>query len=230
MKKIIKSIILLNLILINILLIFNLKFDKPNMVKNKLNKLNLKDVNNLMIVAHPDDESLWGGVHLSKSDYLVVCVTCGVDKKRTNEFKNAISDFGNYEISLGYPDITNNKTDNWSKEYNKIEKDINQILSYKNWNVIVTHNPDGEFDHPHHKMLSTMISKNTDKNKLYYFNKFYDDDQVENLNYCMKTISDKELSLKEHLLDNYSSKEQLIDDYGKYIIYEKFISYKNWNY
>jgi len=228
MKKKIKIIILLFLIIINIILLVSI--NNHNSIKIRLNKLKLKNINNLMIVAHPDDESLWGGVHLSKSDYLVVCVTCGNDKKRLKEFNKAIDEFDNIGLSLNYPDITNKKIDNWSKDYYKIEKDLKDIISYKKWNTIVTHNPDGEFDHPHHKMISTMISKNTDKNKLFYFNKFYNDDQIENLGYCMKTISDKELLLKEYLLDNYSKKERLMDDYGKYIIYEKFISYNNWNY
>ena len=228
MRRVVKIIVLIILIIINGFLVFNLTHTKQVSVKSKLRGLNLKDVNNLMIVAHPDDESLWGGVHLSKKDYLVVCVTCGVDKKRQKEFKNAIADFGNYEISLGYPDITNNKLNDWSKDYYKIEKDLRKIINYKNWDTIVTHNPAGEFDHPHHKMLSSMISKNADKNKLFYFNKFYSDEELENVDYCVKKINDKELSLKEFLLDNYSSKEQLINDYGKYMVYEKFISYNNW--
>ena len=29
---------------------------------------------NLMIVAHPDDETLWGGAHLIEDNYYVVCV------------------------------------------------------------------------------------------------------------------------------------------------------------
>ena len=99
MKKIIKLIILFSLILINILLIVNLKFDESNYVKNKLRKINLKDVNNLMIVAHPDDESLWGGAHLANGDYLVACVTCGVVKERQEEFEKAMNEFENKYIS-----------------------------------------------------------------------------------------------------------------------------------
>ena len=229
MNKTIKIIILLALIIINIFLMNNYIITDSVPIKRTLNKLNLKNVNNLMIVAHPDDESLWGGAHLAKSDYLVICVTCGEDEKRQKEFKKAIADFGNYEISLGYPDITDNSLDDWSKVYYKIEKDLNEIINYKNWNMVVTHNPNGEINHPHHKMLSSMVTKNVDKNKLYYFNKFYSDEELENVNYCVKEINDKELYLKNFLLDNYSAKDQLINDYGKYMLYEKFIAYNNWN-
>ena len=46
----------------------------------------LSGVNKLMVVAHPDDELLWGGLHLIDDDYLVVCITCGPNKVRVNEF------------------------------------------------------------------------------------------------------------------------------------------------
>ena len=31
----------------------------------------------LMIVAHPDDDVIWGGAHLMDGDYYVVCITNG---------------------------------------------------------------------------------------------------------------------------------------------------------
>ena len=228
MNKTIKIIILLSLIILNLFFLNNYIITDSIPIKRTLNKLNLKNVNNLMIVAHPDDESLWGGVHLSKSDYLVVCVTCGEDKKRQKEFNNAVKEFGNVSLSLNYPDITNNEINIWSKDYYKIENDLKTIINYKDWKTIVTHNPNGEFDHPHHKMISTMISKNSNKEKLYYFNKLYTKEELDNINYCLKSINDKENRIKNLLLDNYSYKSQLTDDYGDNIIYENFISYNNW--
>lgn len=35
-----------------------------------------------MFVAHPDDETIWGGSHLLKKHYLVVCLTNGNNKTR----------------------------------------------------------------------------------------------------------------------------------------------------
>lgn len=196
---------------------------------NKYDKLKLKDINNLMIIAHPDDESLWGGVHLAKADYLVVCVTCGVDKQREKEFEKAVKEFGNKGISLGFPDITNDAIDNWSKEYYKIERELKKIINYKDWDMIVTHNPTGEYDHMHHRMISTMVTKNADKNKLYYFNKYYTKDEVENLNYCIKEINDRELYAKTILLNDYPSQSAIVNNHSQNIKYENFISYKYWN-
>ena len=35
----------------------------------------------LMIVAHPDDETIWGGSHLINGNYTVLCITNGNNKK-----------------------------------------------------------------------------------------------------------------------------------------------------
>ena len=186
-KKIIILFLIINIIVLIVCMLSLLGFNQ-NKVSSKLDKLNIKNVNNLMVIAHPDDESLWGGVHLSKSDYLVVCVTCGTDKQRQEEFEKAMKEFDNVGLSLNYPDITDNKIDNWSKKYYSIEKELKEIIDYKDWNMIVTHNPNGEYDHIHHRMISTMVTKNSDKDKLYYFNKYYTKDELNDINYCMKDI------------------------------------------
>ena len=230
MKRFLMILVFLTLVIANLFLInyFIIKETKP--IKESLNKIDLKNVDNLMIIAHPDDESLWGGAHLAKKDYLVVCVTCGSVKERKEEFEKAMSEFGNKYISLGYPDKTNNEKDNWATVYYKIEKDLIDIINYKNWKTIVTHNPDGEYDHIHHRMISTMVSKNTQKDKLYYFNKYYTKEELEDINYCMNELNDKELYAKTILLNDYPSQERSIKyDHVQNIIYEKFIPYIYWN-
>ena len=229
MKRKITILLLLINIIILVCCMISFYYLNQNHVSKKLYNLNLKDVNNLMIIAHPDDESLWGGVHLSKSDYLVVCVTCGSDKEREKEFEKAIGEFGNKGISLNFPDVTNNKIDNWSKNYYEIEKELKKIINYKDWNMIVTHNPIGEYDHIHHRMISTMVTNNSNKDKLYYFNKYYTKEELEDINYCMKEINDRELYAKTILLNDYPSQSGVVNNHSQNIKYEKFISYKNWN-
>ena len=229
MNRVLKLVILLSLILINIVILDYYITLESDSIKTKLNKIGLKDVNNLMIIAHPDDESLWGGAHLAKKDYLVVCVTCGVVHERKIEFEKAMKEFDNKYISLGYPDKTKNERDNWASVYYKIENDLKSIINYKNWDTIVTHNPDGEYDHQHHKMISTIVSKNSNKNKLYYFNKYYTKDELNNINYCIKELDKKELYAKNILLNDYPSQEYSIKyDHYQNIAYERFILYKNW--
>ena len=74
-------------------------------VKNKqMDELDLEKYNKLMIVAHPDDELIWGGVHLLEDDYLVVCITRGYDKTRKKVFEYVIEATGDKGIILSYHD------------------------------------------------------------------------------------------------------------------------------
>ena len=117
----------------------------------------------------------------------------------------------------------------WEKVYYKIEKDLKTIINYKDWTTIVTHNPDGEYNHEHHKMTSEIVSKNANKDKLYYFNKYYTKEELSNINYCMKELSEKELFAKKILLNDYPSQYHIINyDHVQNIPYEKFIPYKYW--
>ena len=43
-----------------------------------------------MIVAHPDDETIWGGGHLLQDDYLVICLTNGNNQIRAKEFEKVM--------------------------------------------------------------------------------------------------------------------------------------------
>lgn len=47
--------------------------------------IHAKEPESLMIVAHPDDETIWGGSHLTHGNYTVLCITNGNNKKRIYE-------------------------------------------------------------------------------------------------------------------------------------------------
>jgi LmbE family N-acetylglucosaminyl deacetylase len=55
----------------------------------------MKKVNKLMIVAHPDDELVFGGAELIKygEQYKVVCISYKNDKIRSKEFQNVMKQF-----------------------------------------------------------------------------------------------------------------------------------------
>ena len=63
----------------------------PNVTKEQLDALSLDGVNKLMIVAHPDDEFIWGGAHLLADDWLVVVITNGDNKTRHPEFETMMA-------------------------------------------------------------------------------------------------------------------------------------------
>ena len=55
-------------------------YDVAPLTDAQLTDLDLTGITHLMIVAHPDDETLWGGAHIADGGYLVVCITNGKDK------------------------------------------------------------------------------------------------------------------------------------------------------
>lgn len=92
------------------------------------NDKNIDNIDSIMIVAHPDDESLWGGSYLIKEDYLVVCVTCGIVENRQREFETAMGYSLDDYISLSYVDLTNKVSDSWDDYYDSIKGKIKKIL------------------------------------------------------------------------------------------------------
>lgn len=114
-------------------------------------------------MAHPDDELIWGGAHLLEDDYLVVCITRGYDKTRKKEFENVINATGDKGLILLYPDKIAGQRSDWGRWKKDIEKDIETIINYKNWDEIVTHNEKGEYGHIHHIMTHNIVDEACDK-------------------------------------------------------------------
>ena len=112
-----------------------------------LNHYNASQYKKLMIVAHPDDETLWGGANLYKDRYFVVCLTNGFNLKRANDFKKLLKFTNNSGIILNYPDIQDHIRDDWSEVRKGILKDLSNLLNFQYWDKIVTHGPDGTTGH-----------------------------------------------------------------------------------
>ncbi len=118
-----------------LIIISGLSFYFYNISPIKINKdiktLNLGGINKLMIVAHPDDEMLWGGLALLENDYLVVCITCGSNKYRVKEFKKAMEKTNDSYLMLGYPDKKWNHISDWKTKKKDLKKDLKKIIDYK---------------------------------------------------------------------------------------------------
>lgn len=180
---------------------------------------------NLMIVAHPDDETLWGGAHLLEEDYHVVCVTCGNVKVRDQEFIKVMELTHNSYQFLGYPDLVNGYISNWQNEYDLIVKDLEKIIANNSWYKIVTHNPDGEYGHSHHKMISKMVTSVVPQNRLYYFGKYYTKENVPIMVKLDRQLFDRKVN---ELVSVYVSQPVAVKKHYHMLEYENFISYYNW--
>jgi hypothetical protein len=112
-----------------------------------LEHLKVKQYDKLMIVAHPDDETLWGGANLYRHKYFIVCLTNGYNPIRANEFKKILNMTKSGGIILNYTDLQDNRISNWLEIQNGIIKDLTLIINYKQWEKIVTHGPEGTTGH-----------------------------------------------------------------------------------
>jgi hypothetical protein len=114
---------------------------------------------NLIVVAHPDDETIFfGGLmqrHRSK-EWTIVCMTDGnadgEGRKRKKQFEAACRKQGVKDAQWwGYPDIFEDRLDT-----EKMTADLRELPKpYE----IYTHGIIGEYGHPHHQDVSYSVHK-----------------------------------------------------------------------
>lgn len=194
-----------------------------------LDNMNLDHVNKLMIVAHPDDESFFGGAALIKGDYLVVCVTNGRNKVRSAEFKKAMNKSGDVPLILNYEDKIFNERSDWSFSKFLIKRNLKTIINYKDWDEIVTHNANGEYGHIHHKMVHSIVTDivneldtKEDPINLKYFGKYYTLSQLAENKDSLTPLDDDLAKKKQDLIDTYKSQKKVNSHIGHMNPYENF--------
>lgn len=196
-------------------------------VTNKeLDSLQLDACTKLMIVAHASDESIWGGAHLADQGYFVVCLTDGYSKTRRSEFQLAMKASGNKGLILRYPNTVHGERSRWAGDKKDIIKDLDTILTYKHWNMVVTHNPEGEYEDIQHEMTSQLVTqeyyRNYEINNLYYFGKYYTEDVMAEMTESLRKVSSSSEKIKREMLTHYASKQKTVDKFTHMIPYEEW--------
>ena len=152
-------------------------------------------IEKLMITAHPDDEALFGGAELltHPTEYKVVVVDEYHDKIRRKEFKASMKFIGikEYEHWTGYKG-----GEDYHRE--KLIYELLRLLRERDWVKIVTHNKQGEYDHPRHRALHEILN-HLRPDILWQFNK------------RKKRLSTNILIKKRNLLKVYGSQREVLD-------------------
>src|SRR5450759_877528 len=112
-----------------------------------------------VIVAHPDDETLWaGGTILSNPSWklFVVCLCRAGDIDRAPRFYNALKNLK----SEGIMGNLNDGPDQKKLEENEVESAILQLLPPAHFDLIISHNPSGEYTrHIRHEETGKAVIK-----------------------------------------------------------------------
>ena len=107
----------------------------------------------LMIVAHPDDESLFGGsLLLGSGGWLVVCLTNGDNVVRRAEFAAAMGFVGAEWVMFDCVDKRR-----FDLDLDFILPSLREIILGRSWSMVVTHGCDGEYGHRHHRQLYGVV-------------------------------------------------------------------------
>ena len=186
-----------------------------------------------MIVAHTDDELLWGWKDLlNEENWIVICIFQQYNyPNANNERENRLKAFQftsnkfNFEYKIfNYEDNPYNLDINYNIQ-NKISEEIMKNIPLE-YNKILTHNPDGEYGHYHHRIVSKIVTNlNINKSKLYYFS--FNENQIQKFTdkylECIQTyfgnnivdetvIAHKELSkmVESIKYDKYISNNKLV--------------------
>lgn len=112
-----------------------------------------------VIVAHPDDETLWaGGTILSHPSWqwFIVCLCRRSDKERERKFSETLHILGSKGI-MG--DMDDGPEQNPLDE-NELEDAILRLLPSIHFDLIISHNPNGEYTrHLRHEEISKAVIK-----------------------------------------------------------------------
>jgi LmbE family N-acetylglucosaminyl deacetylase len=141
-----------------------------------------------VIVAHPDDETLWaGGTILNHPSwkYFIVCLCRGSDKDRAPRFYKALKILKSEGIMGDLDDGPDQKP----LDEKEVERTIMQLLPQTHFDLIISHNPSGEYTrHIRHEEVSKAVitlwhAGKISTNELWTF--AYEDG---NKKYCPKPI------------------------------------------
>lgn len=150
----------------------------------------------LIIVAHPDDETIWMGGFILKHknwDWTILSLCRKHDKDRAPKFKK-VCNFYKAKSFMDNLNDTNRKPANIERIIKKIKKHIKN-----NYDLIFTHNSNGEYGHIRHKeahqAVMKMINQKILKPKKLFFFSYY------NAKFNKKIkLTKKEIDLKKKII------------------------------
>lgn len=115
--------------------------------------MSLSQGNGAVVVAHPDDETLWAGGFISQHPGITVicCTVPRRDPERALKFFDACRVLGAFPVLVPFVEPAPNES---------IEH--LDLLDLSGFDWIVTHNANGEYGHLHHRDVYSHVLRVTD--------------------------------------------------------------------
>ena len=144
---------ILSLILIIIIIIFGFFLSYPTSFEGNKKIIIKKHYDKLLIVAHPDDETLWGYHQLKNNKgWKIISITNAHNNIRVKELTNIAEYWGAALEIWNYKDCPI-RYNMHPQLYNDIKKEI----AKPNVKMVLTHNALGEYGHIQHKKVSQVV-------------------------------------------------------------------------
>jgi len=117
----------------------------------------LRGCQRLVIVAHPDDETLWAGATIAaETGAGVLCLTNRSVRARRSAFQSAMSDLGAVGVILDVPDRRSEPPT--ASDSDRMAAAVRHVLLSCPSAPVVTHGPEGEYGHVMHQRVSAVVT------------------------------------------------------------------------
>ncbi len=119
-----------------------------------------------VIVAHPDDETIWcGGLILRHPqwDWTVLALSRADDANRAPRFGAACEALGATGLMADLDDSSPPAPIDPARE---IAPRVLDALGHRRWDLIVTHGPAGEYGHPRHRQVHAEVLRLVESGQL----------------------------------------------------------------
>lgn len=117
----------------------------------------LRGCQRLVIVAHPDDETLWAGATIAAEPGTgVLCLTNRSVRARRSAFQRAMSALGAVGVILDVPDRRSEPPT--ASDLDQMTAAVRLVLLACPSAAVFTHGPEGEYGHVMHQSVSAVVT------------------------------------------------------------------------
>ena len=114
----------------------------------------------LMLVAHPDDEALFGFHDLFYNNVTVICFTNGTHPRRRAEFECSARTLNFRGHMLNYRDSEGGtlRIDSWKNISDETfyRNEVRPLFKDESYDIVVSHDANGEYGHIQHKRVHSI--------------------------------------------------------------------------